>query len=305
MKRFQVLAILVAVGSISVAARAYQQAAPREVQVEQVRPNLWVLRGGGGNTAVFERADGVVVVDTKNPGWGQPILDAVKRLTNKPVTTIINTHTHFDHVSGNVEFPANVEIIVQENTKALMAEMRPVTGLGRGNGGPSIFAQNNGRGLPTRTYTDRLTLGSGADQIELHYFGRAHTSGDSFVVFPALRVMHAGDAFAGKDLPILDANNGGSGTDMPQTLTRAAEMADGRIDTIITGHSGLMTVADLRQFAAFNQAFLEATRAAKRAGKTVAQAASEWKTPAGFAGYGQPQAARAQSNTQVVYDELN
>jgi glyoxylase-like metal-dependent hydrolase (beta-lactamase superfamily II) len=61
----------------------------------------------------------VVVVDTKNPGWGQPILDAIKKLTDKPVITIINTHTHGDHVSGNVEFPATVDVIVQENTKKL------------------------------------------------------------------------------------------------------------------------------------------------------------------------------------------
>ena len=69
-------------------------------------------------------ASGVVVVDTKNPGWGQPILDKIKELTDKPVTTIINTHTHGDHVSGNVEFPATVDVVVQENTKANMEKMR-------------------------------------------------------------------------------------------------------------------------------------------------------------------------------------
>ena len=76
-----------------------------------------MLKGGGGNTAVFVRTDGVTVVDTKNPGWGQPILDKIKKLSDKPITTIINTHTHGDHVSGNVEFPATVEVIVQENTE--------------------------------------------------------------------------------------------------------------------------------------------------------------------------------------------
>ena len=63
-----------------------------------------------------------MVVDTKNPGWGQPILDKIKTLTDKPVTTIINTHTHGDHVSGNVEFPATVDIVVQENTKTNMED---------------------------------------------------------------------------------------------------------------------------------------------------------------------------------------
>jgi glyoxylase-like metal-dependent hydrolase (beta-lactamase superfamily II) len=86
-----------------------------------------MLTGGGGNTAVFIGASGVVVVDTKNPGWGQPILDKIKELTPKPITTIINTHTHGDHVSGNVEFPATVEVVVHENTAANMQEMRAST----------------------------------------------------------------------------------------------------------------------------------------------------------------------------------
>ena len=129
MRRVGILAVLVAVGSLSLAVTAFQQPpagagqqAPRVVEVEKLKDNLFVLKGGGGNTAVFVRTSGIVVVDTKNPGWGQPILDKIKELSNKPITTIINTHTHGDHVSGNVEFPANIEIIVQENTKANMEE---------------------------------------------------------------------------------------------------------------------------------------------------------------------------------------
>ena len=65
----------------------------------------------------------MTVVDAKYPGWGQPILDKIKELTPKPVTVLINTHTHGDHVSGNVEFPATVDIVVQENTKVNMEKM--------------------------------------------------------------------------------------------------------------------------------------------------------------------------------------
>src|SRR6185295_9292597 len=100
-----------------------QQPAPKVITVDKVKDNLFVLKGGGGNTAVFITTDGVVVVDAKNPGWGQPILDEIKKLTPKPVTMLINTHTHGDHVSGNVEFPATVDVIVQQNTKANMEKM--------------------------------------------------------------------------------------------------------------------------------------------------------------------------------------
>src|SRR5947207_15622482 len=122
MRRGLVLGLLISVGALSLAAGAYQAQpqGPKDVEVEKLKENLYMLKGGGGNTAVFVTANGVVVVDTKNPGWGQPILDKIKELTPKPVTTIINTHTHGDHVSGNVEFPAGIEIVVQENTRKHM-----------------------------------------------------------------------------------------------------------------------------------------------------------------------------------------
>ena len=97
---------------------------------------------------MFVQANGVTVVDTKNPGWGQPLLAKIKEITPKPVTTIINTHTHGDHVSGNVEFPATVDIVVHENTKGNMEQMRPVTGIAKPGAppGPNIFKENGGKG---------------------------------------------------------------------------------------------------------------------------------------------------------------
>ena len=102
MKRSIVLGI---VGTLSLAVVAAQDTT-KVIDVERLENNLFVLRGegGGGNTAVFITTDGVVVVDTKNPGWGQPILEQIKALTSNPVTTLINTHSHGDHVSGNVAF---------------------------------------------------------------------------------------------------------------------------------------------------------------------------------------------------------
>jgi glyoxylase-like metal-dependent hydrolase (beta-lactamase superfamily II) len=237
-----------------------------------VKDNLFVLKGGGGNTAVFVTANGVVVVDAKNPGWGQPILDKIKELTPKPVTTLINTHTHGDHVSGNVEFPATVDVVVQENTKANMEKM-------------DIFKQNNNRGMAKRTFKDKMTIGRGADQIDLYYFGPGHTNGDAWVVFPALRTAHLGDLFAGKGLPLVDAANGGSVLQYPDTLNKGYN-AIKNVDTVINGHSNTTTTwADVKQFAEFNQDFLTWAQAALKSGKTPEQAAAEWKVPDKYQGY--------------------
>jgi cyclase len=308
MKRALALTALLATGVLSISVAAVQQRGgrgqqgPMVVEVEKLKDNLFILKGGGGNTAVFVQADGVTVVDTKNPGWGAPILAKIKELTPKPVTTIINTHTHGDHVSGNVEFPATVDVVTHANTRVNMQKMAAVTGMAQA-APRNIFTENAGRGLPKRDFTDRMTIGSGADQIDLRYFGRGHTNGDAWVIFPALRVVHSGDIFPGKQVPIIDANNGGSGVDFPDTLTKAhAALTD--VDAIITGHSTVMTPADLREYADFNRDFLEAARAGKKAGRSVDDLAASWTIPAKYTGYGAPQATRVRANVEVIYNEL-
>src|ERR1700676_3480316 len=254
MKRIIVLSVLVVASAVSLVVAAQQQAtAPKVLEVTKLKDNLFVLKGGGGNTAVFIMADGVTVVDAKNPGWGQPILDKIKGLTSKPVIRLINTHTHADHVSGNVEFPATIDIVTQENTKANMEKIIAPSGFPPATS--NIFKENNGRGMPKRTFKDKMTIGSGADQVDLFYFGRGHTNGDAWVLFPSIRVMHAGDIFSGKNIPLLDANNGGSGVDIPNSLQKAYDTVK-NVDVITTGHSTEMTPADLKEYADFNRDFL-------------------------------------------------
>jgi cyclase len=309
MRRGIVLGALLAAGALSLTVTAYQQPAapPAEkiVEVEKLKDNLYVMKGGGGNSAVFITADGVTVVDTKNPGWGQPLLDKIKTVTDKPITMIINTHTHGDHVSGNVEFPATVEVVTHANTAKNMQEMRPASGITPAPGTPAnIFKDNNGRGLPKRTFTDKMKIGKGADQIDLYYFGRGHTNGDAWVVFPALRVMHAGDIFSGKNIPLLDANNGGTGVEIGKTLAKAAKSVEKNVDSIIPGHSTVMTVADLREYAQFNDDFANAVREAKKKGGTVEEFVKTWKIPAQYKGYAAPAEARLLSNATIVWGEV-
>ncbi|MGQ0732568.1 MAG: MBL fold metallo-hydrolase [Acidobacteriota bacterium] len=297
--------VLVVLGAAAVAVSASQQPpAARVVEVEKLRDNLFILKGGGGNTALFITATAAVVVDTKIPGWGPPLLAKIKELTAKPITTIINTHTHYDHVGTNPDFPATVDIVVHENTKANMESMRPVAGI------PieqqtflGVFKESKGRGLAKRSFKEKMSIGSGADQVDLYYFGRGHTNGDAWVVFPSLRVMHAGDIFSGKNLPLLDANNGGSGVAIGDTLANAAGGV-GNVEAIITGHSTVMTLADLREYAEFNREFLAAVQAGKKAGQSIDAIAAGWSLPAKYKGYAAPQPARLRSNVEVVFNEV-
>ena len=146
MKRAVGLGALVVVGGLALVSAQPKPEEPKVVTVEKVKDNLFVLRGGGGNTAVLVMANGVAVVDAKNPGWGQPILAKIKELTPKPVTLLINTHTHGDHVSGNVAFPASVDVVVQDNTRTNMEKM-------------PIFKEHNNAGMAKRTFKDKMTIG--------------------------------------------------------------------------------------------------------------------------------------------------
>ena len=273
---------------MSVAIKGYQQAPPvqpsaKALEAEKLKDNLWVLKGAGsgGNTAVFVTAKGVVVVDTKNPGWGQPIIEKIRELTDKPITTIINTHTHGDHVSGNVEFTPPVEVIVQKNTKANMAKMLAPSGFAPSKPTQTIFEKNGGRGLPKQDLQGQDDDRQRPRSVELRYFGRGHTNGDAWVIFPALRVMHAGDIFSGKNIPMLDANNGGSGVEIPKTLSKAADYAtkdSRRRSSPATARQ--MTVADLREYSEFQPGFPGGgARTAKKAGTSADELAAHGRFP--------------------------
>jgi len=307
-KRLLVLGILIGIGSLSMAVAAFQApsgptpASLAATKIEKVKDNLYIITGSGaedtaqfsgGNTAVFITDAGVTVVDTKLPGWGPRLLELIKSVTNKPVTTIINTHTHNDHTGSNEAFGTNVDSVVHENTKANMAKMNE-------------FKGDKAKFLPKRTYKDKLTLGKGKDEIDLYYFGRGHTNGDTFVVFPAIRTMHVGDMFAWKALPYIDTANGGSVIEHPQSLAKALATVK-NVDTIINGHIPVSTWNDLKEYQEFTSEFVTFARNELKAGKSVDQAAMEYKVPAKFKGYKvtvNPMFADAKGNLQIAYDEL-
>jgi glyoxylase-like metal-dependent hydrolase (beta-lactamase superfamily II) len=289
---------------------ATAQNAPAPLHIEKVKDNLYVITGGrgtgsssstvSGNTSVFVTAAGVVLVDTKLPGFGTGILEQVRSVTAKPITMIINTHTHVDHTGGNPELPRNVEHVAHVNTGANMARM-------------DLFKGANQSLLPTRTFSDRLSLMTGPDRIDLYYFGPGHTNGDTIVVFPALRVAATGDLFARKWAPLVDAANGGSATQFPNTLDKAlAGIKD--VDQLITGHAttpigreGTFTAfspvarwSDLQEYAAFTHALVDAARAAKTAGKTVDEALAGLKLPERYRDYNMN---NARADIQRVYEE--
>ncbi|PYQ93964.1 MAG: hypothetical protein DMF94_14140 [Acidobacteria bacterium] len=300
------LCAIIAGGTLAVAVAGFQgrggQEGPKVARIEKVKDNLYYIfePASGGNTAAFVTDSGVVLVDAKNPGWGQEILRQLHTVTDKPVTTIINTHTHRDHTGSNTEFPATVEFVAQENTRNNMAK-ETCTALGN----CQSFKGENAKYLPKKTFKDKMTMGSGKDRIDLYYFGPGHTNGDAIIVFPMLRVAHFADLFARKAVPNVMPFDGGSAVSLPQTLAKAvAGIKD--VDTVITGHSTLMTWKDVEEFAGFQREFLMSVQEAMKANKNADEAAAAMvKTlTVRYKDYtiAEP---KTKENVGLIYDELH
>ena len=299
MRRGITLGAVTAVGALSVSVGALQQlnqGAVDAATIEQVKDNLYVITGStpvdrdlfsGGNVGVFVMEGGVAVVDTKLPGWGQVLLDRIRTVTDKPIVTIINTHTHGDHVGSNEFFPDTVDIVAHANTKTNMEGMDNFQGV-------------NAKYLPKQTYTDQLTLGSGADQMDLYYFGAGHTNGDTFIVYPALGVLQTGDMFPWRDAPFLDTSNGGSGVALPDSLSKAIATIEG-VDTVVPGHVPVTTWASFQEFQRFTADLLDAVRTAKSTGLGVDAVVDGIDLSAGYPDY---DSTRVEAAVRVIYDEL-
>jgi cyclase len=319
MRRTIFLSALLAVGGWSQIVANYQgQQQPAPVPpIEKIKDNLYIIKGAdpnerttmtGGSTAVFVTERGVVVVDTKSRGYGRGILDQIKTVTEKPVTMIINTHTHGDHSGSNIEFPATVEIIAHENTKAYMskATCEPVVNC-------QSFKGENVKFLPKKTFRDKMSLLDGKDRIDLYYFGRGHTGGDTWVVFPTVGVVHAGDMFQRKCMPYIDVNNsGGSALEFGRTLSKAVAGIK-NVDTVIPGHfNDLFSWNDFKEYADFYREFLDVVQAGKRSGKSADEVAQSYKPSERFKGYqldpqfglGQFESHWVRANARAIYKEL-
>jgi glyoxylase-like metal-dependent hydrolase (beta-lactamase superfamily II) len=278
---------------------------PKVAKIEQVRDSLyWITEGTGGpgasNLAVLVTDNGVVLVDTKNPEWGSEIQRLIRTVTEKPVTTIINTHAHTDHTGSNAEFSSGVEFIVQENTRINLAKevCEPLANCGFLSGEKAGY-------LPKKTFKNRMSLGSGNNRVELFNFGPAHTNGDTIVVFPAARAAHFADLFARKSLPNIMPTDGGTALGHLQTLDQAVATIK-NVDTVITGHgTSLLSWAEFKEFVQMNHDFVNAAQEGLKARKRTDDVAAEVTTmlTQKYPSY-TIALAKAKENVALVYDDI-
>ena len=175
-----------------------------QVKAEKVADGIYMLLGAGGNIGVSVGEDGVFMIDDQYAPLTEKIQAAVKKLSEKPIRFVLNTHWHGDHTGGNENLgKAGTLIVAHDNVRERMSTEQ-------------FLAAFNNRvppspkgALPVVTFNDRVTFHLNGDEIHAFHVDPAHTDGDSVVHFREADVVHAGDLYFNGIYPFIDVSTGG------------------------------------------------------------------------------------------------
>jgi cyclase len=214
-------------------------------EIEKINNQFYMLVGGGGNVGVFISDQNVVLIDNKYEIIEDVLMTSLKKITDKPIEYIINTHFHHDHSDGNRAFgKQGIPIIAHQNAKKRMMEDAELYGGIYSTIKDFVQPKYDKSSLPVFTYESKMTISQGNEEIELYNFGNAHTDGDSVVVFKNNNIIHTGDAFVRYGYPYVDLNNGGSIKGLIDLLGALELLCDGNT-IIMPGHGSLSKKEDV------------------------------------------------------------
>jgi glyoxylase-like metal-dependent hydrolase (beta-lactamase superfamily II) len=231
-------------------------------KIRQLKPSLYLITGGGANTLVRVTPDGLIVVDTKNPGDENynRLTEEIKSVSNLPVRYVINTQHHPDHVGTNQKFiDAGARVLASEALKTHMA---------------SDPRTKEIPGLPTETFAKDHVLKFGGTEVQLYSFGRGHSGGDTMVYFPDAKVVMVSDQITNAT-PIVDFANGGSAVEWTQILDGVLKLD---FEMAIPGRGEPKTRDEVQAFRKHFATLIGRATDAIKAGATKDQLATQVKT---------------------------
>jgi cyclase len=230
---------------------------PASLQVEQVRPDLSLISGAGGNVLVWSGSEGIVLVDTGLASRSTELLETVAHIAPGELRFVINTHQHVDHTGGNEAVAARGAVIVGHDRLRERAGLdAPVDPAGAENDGNAAATA-----LPVVTTADRVSLHVNGDRLDVVHVADAHTAADLVVRWTDSNVVALGDVFWNGQYPYIDVSAGGSLVG----LVAAVEGALARVNaqtTIVPGHGA---VANRAQLAAYRDMLVAVGRKVREA----------------------------------------
>jgi glyoxylase-like metal-dependent hydrolase (beta-lactamase superfamily II) len=265
--RFAIVAIAVGVGAaLAIGGRASAQQNQNfdavKMDIVEVRPNVHMIVGAGGNTTVFSGEEGLLIVDTQFPQVSEKLLAAIRSISDAPIRYVVSTHVHGDHIGGNEAISkagrtraggnvvgdlgaaatSTANIIAHENVLKRLSE--PAAGAT-----PVPFAL-----WPTETFANnkREFLFNG-EAVQIIHEPSAHTDGDSLVFFRKSDVVATGDLYTTVIYPFIDEANGGTINGYVNALnaildiTVASNVNEGGT-MVIPGHGRLSDEQDVIEY---------------------------------------------------------
>lgn len=339
MKKLAPLALIATVFLFCPRSFAHDPAAPQDkgpFTLKKLADDTYALYGRGGNIGFAVTDEGVVVIDDQFADLAPGIAEQIKSVTAKPIRFLINTHHHGDHTGGNAFFIKMTTIVAHDNVRKHMlaapretianaprqieglqsridklekddpqskdlAGLRQQLDTAKKNLESARAMKLSDIPAPNITFDREMRMYLGGREVQVFHLKRGHTDGDSIVYFPQAKVVHMGDLFFNKVIPVIDRAHGASTAEWTETIDAVIARVDPSCQ-IIPGHGEVTNVADLK---AFKQYLLELRAAVKKAidqGMTREQAIKEVKLEqySKYTGYEQ----RFPGNVGTVYDEM-
>jgi glyoxylase-like metal-dependent hydrolase (beta-lactamase superfamily II) len=231
-------------------------------KIRELKPNLYMITGGGANTLVRVTTEGLIIVDTKNPGDEnyKRLMEEISSVSPLPVKYVLNTHHHPDHVGNNQKFiDAGAQVVGLEALKTHMT---------------SDPRTKDIPGPPTITFAKDYVLKLAGAVVEAHAYGRGHTGDDTMVYFPDARVVMVSDQITNAT-PIVDFANGGSAVEWTQILDGVLKLD---FEMAIPGRGDPKTRAEVQAFRMNFAALVSRASDAIKAGAGRDQLAMQVKT---------------------------
>jgi glyoxylase-like metal-dependent hydrolase (beta-lactamase superfamily II) len=216
-----------------------------EFKTFQLSDTVYMLMGRGGNVGISTGKDGLYIIDDQVRPVTKELLQAIRKISAKPIRFVINTHYHADHTGGNETIGgAGAVIIAHDNIHKRM--ITPQVSIFMNKTTPAYAKA----ALPVVTFNDRMSLHFNGETATAYYVANGHTDGDSIIHFPASNVIHMGDMFFNGLYPYVDLDAGGSIEGMVNAADLALSMAN-ESTRIIPGHGQLAMTEDLKNYRDF------------------------------------------------------
>ncbi len=245
-----------------------QDAPSVSITNSEIRDNVHMLQGNGGNIAVLNGERALLVIDNGLQPNAAELYDAIIAVGNKPIRFLVNTHWHYDHAGGNEFLGPRTNLVAHENVRERLSTRQEMKAFNR------VIEPLEEYGLPVVTFADSVVLHEAGQRVRVQHFAAGHTDGDSIVFIEPAKIVHMGDHFFAGQFPFIDLGSGGTVQGLTKNIEQVLTMIDDSW-AVIPGHGPLSDKEDLSKTLGMLQQSITWMREQLAAGKSLEAISAE------------------------------